>query len=94
MHSLPPAPWGKPWFHSKPGGYGSSLPCSWEGWATYGLFLILVLAWSIGSQSNGLLPGGINKPLGIGGVVVLIIGFGVVVRNRTVGGWRAGTDGE
>jgi hypothetical protein len=53
-----------------------------------------VLAWSVASQSNGWLPGGHNSPLGWGVHAALLAGFLVLMRNRTAGGWRAGTDSE
>ena len=94
MRSSPRAPSGKPWFHAKPGGYGSGLPCSWEGWATYALFFIAAAVWGVVSQTNGWLPGGHDSPLGWGVHIALLAVFLVVVRNRTAGGWRAGADGE
>lgn len=35
---------GKPWFRVKRYGFGSGLPCSWEGWALLIGFLVVLAA--------------------------------------------------
>jgi len=72
---------GKPWFHPKEYGYGSGLPCSWEGW----LVLAIFLAVSVGS--GVFIPEGHWK---LQGAVILIdvVALIIICAAKTRGGWR------
>ena len=77
---------GKAWFSPKRYGYGSGLPCSWEGWALLvGLIAALPLThW----MADVLAPPTIAPLLWLVAVTVLLIGFAAIARAKTDGGWR------
>ncbi len=89
MSDLPPAPWGKPWFHPKAFGYGAGLPCSWEGWVLLAGFLAALVGWAAFATHH--VPSS-NDAAGVawllGGIVPLTIALLFVARGRTSGGWR------
>lgn len=70
---------GKPWFHPKQYGYGSGLPCSWEGWAVLVAFLAIVVGGRAVFASD--LAYLVLTALA---VVALI----VIAAAKTRGGWR------
>jgi hypothetical protein len=86
LSQLPKAPWGKPWFYQKTFGYGTSLPCSWEGWVALAALLAVVIGWSV--FANERLAGGFKNPIAPAVHVILLIGFVVLAWGRTSGGWR------
>lgn len=69
---------GKPWFHPKDYGYGSGLPCSWEGWAVLAAFLAVMIGTS-------LLP---DWPLKVAAGALAVIALVVTCALKTRGGWR------
>ncbi|WP_425995804.1 hypothetical protein [Caulobacter sp. DWR1-3-2b1] len=76
----------KPWFRTKQYGYGASLPCSWEGWAAFILFMAVMIGLSA-------LPEALTQPrpwLGIAVRVSLTVGFIVLVWRKSdkPWGWR------
>jgi hypothetical protein len=76
----------KPWFSAKKYGYGSGLPCSWEGWALlFGLFAAMALSRLF---LNMLVERSLARGLWFGVVTLLIIGFAAIARAKTEGGWR------
>lgn len=82
----------KPWFHPKRYGYGAGLPCSWEGW----LLMAGLIAAMLGSHQLLLmfLPPSEAMPWWLGVTSVLVIGFALIARAKTEGGWhwRSGKD--
>ena len=77
-----PGPFGTdPWFEPKKLGYGSGLPCAWQGWALLGGYLGAILILAAFKDRLGLM--------------VFLVGFAAVtlpfvwlVRRHTRGGWR------
>ncbi|HEX3755183.1 MAG TPA: hypothetical protein VHV26_08920 [Rhizomicrobium sp.] len=76
----------KMWFAPKTYGYGASLPIRWQGWALLACFVVAVTAWSIIARLY--LTGGERTPTQVGGIILLLIPFVLIVRARTEGGWR------
>ena len=76
----------KMWFAPKTYGYGASLPIRWEGWALLACFVAAVTAWSI--LSRLYFTGSERTVIHVGGIVLLLIPFVLIVRARTEGGWR------
>jgi hypothetical protein len=87
--TLPPARWGKPWFHPKYFGYGAGLPCSWEGWVVLIGFIVAIAGWAV--LTTRLVPSS-NDAAGValllGGTVPLVGALLVIAWGRTSGGWR------
>lgn len=76
----------KPWFSPKRYGYGSGLPCSWEGWALlFGLFAAIALSrLGLGALMDETAARGVWLLV----VTALIIAFAAIARVKTEGGWR------
>ena len=76
----------KPWFKPKRFGYGSGLPCSWEGWALLlGLLAALPLSRVV---VDALAPAGAAAVIWFVFVTALVIAFAAIARAHTEGGWR------
>ena len=68
------------WFRPKRVGYGSGMPCSWQGWLILTVYMTIVTGGSI------LLA---DKPLAvIAFIAPLTILFLIICAKTTVGGWR------
>jgi hypothetical protein len=72
---------GKPWFHPKEYGYGSGLPCSWEGWVVLAIFL----AVSIGA-SSAIREDVWKLPAAV--IAIDVVVLVVICAAKTRGGWR------
>jgi len=73
----------KPWFRTKSYGFGAGLPCSWEGWAAFFLFVAAMIGLSA-------LPQSLTAPhpwLGIALRIGLIVGFIVLVWRKSDKPW-------
>jgi hypothetical protein len=76
----------KAWFSPKTYGYGSGLPCSWEGWAVLAVYMIAVPLGHL--LARRLLPGSIATITWVGFTAALTIALVLIARARTEGGWR------
>ncbi|WP_336985469.1 hypothetical protein [Altererythrobacter aquiaggeris] len=72
------------WFAPKRIGYGSGLPIAWQGWALIGLFILLAVGCGLLAEWEP------EYGPWIAGAVMIpaTIGFLLVARARTRGGWR------
>ena len=71
----------EPWFHPKKHGYGSGLPCAWQGWVL--LLLYIAAATLIGAYVETM--GWIVFALALTGIT---IPFLWLAKRHTKGGWR------
>ncbi len=72
------------WFATKRFGMGSGLPVRWQGWLTYGLYLVAVRAavWLWRQPNPSLHASGLV--LGVAATLILFI----VCARHTRGGWK------
>jgi hypothetical protein len=71
---------GPEWFSAKRFGYGSAMPCSWQGW------LVLLMYFAIVFGSAVLFA---RKPMVLLSIVIpATIMFLLVAARTTRGGWR------
>jgi hypothetical protein len=77
---------GKPWFRAKRYGYGSSLPCSWEGWLASAALLAAIIAINVlaGDRAGWATPA----------VLVVVAAFCVVARLKSDAPWKWRWGGE
>lgn len=76
----------KAWFSPKQYGYGSGLPCSWEGWLVLLAYVVTVPLTSLLAFRLLPLPTAMAAWLGL--TAVLTVAFLLVARAHTEGGWR------
>jgi ABC-type microcin C transport system permease subunit YejB len=76
----------KAWFTPKRYGYGSGLPCSWEGWLVLAVYLIAVPLGVV--PALRYLPHWAAMAVWFAYVAVLTIAFILIAKARTEGGWR------
>ena len=72
------------WFAGKKLGYGAGLPIAWQGWVLLLSYVGLVIGISVLFDKGdiiGVLTGG-------GAIVLVTVPFMMIVRARTVGGWK------
>ena len=71
---------GPEWFSAKRFGYGSAMPCSWQGW------LVVILYFAVGLGSAYLFA---KQPaIFISIIVPATVAFLLVAARTTRGGWR------
>jgi hypothetical protein len=71
---------GPEWFAPKRYGYGAGLPISWQGWAVFGGYLILL------GCAGFLIPRTLIGYVSV--MTILTVVFIVIVARTTKGGWR------
>ncbi len=69
---------GRPWFAQKRYGYGASLPITWQGWLTMGLFFAALIGEIVFAT-------GWQRSVAIGLIVAIFV---VICWFKTDGGWR------
>ena len=72
---------GKPWFRVKRYGFGSGLPCSWEGWALLIGFLVVLAA-------SGVAFAGRDPMLHLGVVLAATAIVVIVSWRKSDGPWK------
>lgn len=77
---------GPEWFSAKRFGYGSAMPCSWQGWLVVILYFAVGLgsAYAFASKPAILLSIVVSAP-----IIFLLVAFGT-----TRVGWRRGGEKE
>lgn len=81
------------WFAAKRFGYGSGMPIAWQGWVLLGGFVALAVGAGLLAE---YIPG-IGSIIAISVMIPATIGFVMIARRRTRGGWRwrmGGKDGR
>jgi hypothetical protein len=76
----------KAWFSPKTYGYGSGLPCSWEGWLVLAAYMIAVPLTHF--LAFRLLPLSIAMMSWLALTAALTAALILIARARTEGGWR------
>ncbi len=71
----------RPWFRPKRYGYGAGLPIAWQGW-------VLLLSYVAVVIGLGLLSTQTGRAVSAALAGALTLGFVLIVRARTAGGWR------
>lgn len=76
---------GKPWFNPKEYGYGSGLPCSWEGWLVLAAFFAVAVGarWGLEHSPIGYSPQAHAWVIGAD-VTALVL----ICAAKTRGGWK------
>lgn len=72
---------GPEWFHSKRYGLGTGLPCSWQGWAVFLIFLALIFGGAYFIAPMG-------EMIFIAYVLPITAIFMVIAIKTTRGGWK------
>lgn len=74
------------WFRPKKLGYGAGWPIAWQGWAALAAYILIAMfaAFMWRSQDE------VYAPVGVMLFIGATIGFVVLARARTRGGWRWG----
>lgn len=75
-----------PWFKPKKFGYGSGLPCSWQGWVLIIGYMLLVTVASFLLERRPLALMALMVP-----ATILLL---VVAAKTTEGGWRWRSGGD
>ncbi|MBH5321205.1 hypothetical protein [Aurantiacibacter sediminis] len=70
-----------PWFEPKRLGYGSGLPCAWQGWVLLGVYLALMVGFGLMLEGDWLAVGAI-------GMAFSTVIFVLLAKRHTRGGWR------
>jgi hypothetical protein len=72
------------WFAPKRLGYGAGLPIAWQGWVLTIAYIGLVLGIGL------LVPdlGFAGTVIALGGMLLATIGFLMIAKARTKGGWK------
>lgn len=74
----------KPWFAQKRIGYGAGWPTAWQGWVlTVSYAALMIGLGTLAERVRGEALVGV-----IAGMALATVGFVVVARARTQGGWR------
>jgi hypothetical protein len=76
----------KAWFTPKRYGYGSGLPCSWEGWLVLAIYLIAVPLSS--RLAFRYLPSPTAMIAWLGFTSIMTAALILIARAHTKGGWR------
>jgi hypothetical protein len=76
----------KAWFTPKRYGYGSGLPCSWEGWVVLAGYLVAIPLTHL--LAYRFLPPTTARVLSLAIIIVLTIGLVLIAKTRTESGWR------
>ncbi len=76
----------KAWFSPKAYGYGSGLPCSWEGWVVLAAYLVAIPLTHL--LAYRFMPPMSARVLSLAIIIVLTAGLVLVAKARTEGGWR------
>lgn len=66
------------WFAPKRHGYGAGWPIRRQGWIAMAIFLAALASAAVGLEGNARIVA----------VTLLIVGFAVLARAKTHGGWR------
>ncbi|MFZ4605327.1 MAG: hypothetical protein ACOYM5_03635 [Caulobacter sp.] len=72
---------GKPWFTAKRFGYGSGMPCSWEGWTVLIGYLAVVAASAVtATEAN------VKSHMAV--IMIASAALVLICARTTRGGWR------
>lgn len=78
------------WFAPKKLGYGAGLPIAWQGWVLVAVYIACALVFAVLMETGDF----VFMAIGVGFFIAVTVGFVLIAKARTKGGWRFRRGGE